>query len=998
MLQFILCQLCLRLLLFSPTLAYIRSMLRCPSPSLHPPSAYLFLMTLQFLTTLPIGTVQLSLGSVGFNAVTYSQSSALAQFSPAAPSVLSVLGSISGIRTSGGVPASPLEVVVANAQNAAYVQISVGAALCPLLQVVNGRCSASLVAVSSSDGSGTITESDTAQAIAIQVLSPQAQGSTGSATVICCVPPPGEGAAVPIGLSIYPAVGAAPIVLIADVSANYAPPTVSAVLVSGGGSGGGGMLFTSPSVFPSVVLPTASGSVRVWGNNMGAAPLLFTGDVLAVDATTPALPSLGAPCPAGTSTPASASSSSDACFDFATPEGEGSGRHLPNGTYGAGTLGYYPFYVTATGQRSASPVWSASYAAPVVGAVVTGSSSGASGFPTRGGTPIIILGSNFGATPASRPPSTLSASLQLGANDPGAVNFTACVRLNHTAIACVLTAGAGASLSVSVTAADLSGMGVALMSYDAPNITGISLNSTGPWDAEEGEGALSSGPSLAAARGAAAGGSILRLTGVNFGAGPWWIPMPADDAAAAAAAAAAASTANSTANSSGSAGSGSGAYAAYTALYGGGTAGLGATGYCVFLSWTFRGIFNPTPLCNAMEDFIGEGELPWARVLSWDHEAITLVTPPGVGLKDVIVGARGGFSAMEPTLVGIAVPPMYTSSSTAAAAAAAGGSAPGAASRLWRWEYAPPLITAMTPSVGETAGGSVITLSGVNFGPTPLNTSIFENRLHVNASTGSLGLPLIAAPSLPTYVLLLRFGNGSSLCMSDGLDGDGGRSLGLAVAASSCGPLGVHNDSTLSFTAPPGYGSNISVVIQLLDNVNTPPFAQSNAALFSYAPPSVSSFIPNPVQLFGAPALVGITGRNFGGADAASSSGGGGDAAIAIRVGASPCVNAARVEQPTFGIVLQCQLEATTRCVCVCVCVYVCVCDAAAVTAAVGAAAAAVYVWHGTAVRVLLVCYVYVKCTRLCKICLLLACTLCSLVMLIVTIMHVCFRTDSPPA
>jgi hypothetical protein len=320
-------------------------------------------------------------------------------------------------------------------------------------------------------------------------------------------------------------------------------------------------------------------------------------------------------------------------------------------------------------------------------------------------------------------------------------------------------------------------------------------------------------------------------------------------------------------------------------------AGVGATGYCVWLSWTFRGTDAPLPLCNAVEDFIGEGELPWGNIRSWNDTTIVFVTMEGAGTKDIIIGARGSLSA----------------------SAAADISGAALLPRAWRFKYAAPHVWSITPSAGgSTGGGDLVTIIGENFGPRPRNTSDPSQRL-IEGGTNfavSLGLPLAAAPSLPTYAVKLQVG---ASCMSDSYDGYGGRSYGIAFIVASCteSALVSHNHSVLQFILPPGVGANISVIITVMDSYATMPLYTSNPLTYGYVAPMVQSFAPNPVQLFGQSVVVGIAGTNFG--DAASvTSWTPAQQLIRITVGGTVCTNAQRLVQPPFGTILSCNLGANT--------------------------------------------------------------------------------------
>ena len=884
-----------------------------PGPSTTAPAPLLWRLywsnsRIQFLTGLPAGDFQLALlsGSGNSGSVLVTQATPLTPFSQGLPAVLRSYGALTGVPTSGGAPATPLVLQVGNLAQAAWVQITVGGVLCPLLSMSAGVCGATLV---SGGGEGSNSSSSSlAAAIAADVLSPAAQSSSGGGgggvvsgggiVTLCCVLPAGQGSGNSVSLLLYATLSdaATPTVVNSAAQVSYAAPLMTSVVVVGGTPSGGSndtttlptstfsTPYTAGSNAPSIVLPTLPVSVRVYGSNLGQTPTLVTGDVLANSGNG----AVGTPCPGtdGAST----------CFEFPTPAGEGTGRQLGGGAYAA-TGGFYPFYVAAGNQLS--PAWSMAYAPPSVSAVVSADGS----FPTPGGVAVTLIGSNFGVTPSARATTPVAVGFFLGSSsDLGAVNATNCTRLSQSEIGCILPSGAGSGLSVTVAVAGQSGATPALFSYDPPNVTGVALLSSAA-----GDGWLPADPGgrLPIAMGSTSGGTIIIINGTNLGPGPWWaVPGVVQAAAAAEAAAAAANSSSGGGGPSTSGGNGTSATVPvgpagpgtnYSSTYGGVFPGVGATSYCVFLSWPYRGPGTPAPLCNAVEDFIGEGELPWLAVLSWTHTSIVIAVPPGAGTKDIIVGARGALSPTAPVDEAAAAPLPPS---------------------LWRFRYGAPVIASVSPAVsGSTTGGTVVTIAGANFGPAARNTSLVALRLRGGGVLGvggpSLGLPLSAAPTLPSFVLALDFG---AQCMSDALDGDGGRSLGLPQVVAGCLPSPVllaHNDTTLQFALPAGIGANISLSLLLYEALGGTPLYSSNGALLSYAPPTVTVFNPNPVRLYGVPLNVGIVGSNFGNA-ADESSWTPAQQVLAISVGGVPCANPQRTVEPAYGNILQCSLSSNT--------------------------------------------------------------------------------------
>ena len=699
---------------------------------------------------------------------------------------------------------------------------------------------------------------------------------------------------------------------------SYAPPVLSSVEVfvaAADGTGCGSACAAAPagavastllSPGSTIRLPTAPTLVRLRGTNLGTSPLLFTGDISVQGA---AAGIVSAPCPPSAFTAPNPAPYS--CVDFISPAGEGTGRKQYPST------GAFPLYLVAGNQASAT--WAMSYAPPMPVSVLpftlsAGTTPGGASdddtaavsdddggvstaspyasFPTRGGTGLYIIGVNFGYTPPLRT-SSLRVSLFSTPLDaagvggiPAVYNATHCSRVNQTVLACVLPPGAGARLSVRVSIADQSGASpVSLLAYDPPAIAGIALNSTGAFDRLlSGTSLLSAGVGGGAApgvnstpvaagsilSGATSGGTIITITGANFGRGP-------------------SGTSRMLSSSS---------------------SGNGSTGFCVFLSWSFRPMASPVPLCNGLVDFIGEGEQAYTQVLHWDHERIVLNVTQGAGVKDVIVSAQGGSTIG----VGGAASPSAPSVNTAGLTVFP--------PPTFRFAYAPPVIASLTPSVdGSTGGGDLITLSGFNFGPTPRNTSIPALMLTTAPvpSSGGLNVPLTVDATLPSWLMRIRFGGA---CLSDVLDEVGARVFGLPAAAATCAGVGSivsHSHTQIVFRLPPGVGAGINVSVELVTALApTGPLYLTPAsyitpapALFSYAAPSISSFSPALISMFGAPTSVTIRGADFGSA---------GDAVAnayppAILIGGLPCTSSARLstgDASYGGTVLTCGLGANT--------------------------------------------------------------------------------------
>jgi hypothetical protein len=113
--------------------------------------------------------------------------------------------------------------------------------------------------------------------------------------------------------------------------------------------------------------------------------------------------------------------------------------------------------------------------------------------PTRGGSTVSIMGTNFGPM----------VNLVASSGDPqpvAQIGDTSCsttVWITGSLVICQSSAGVGASRTVTVTVERVVGSGTGVFSYDSPKITGVS-----------------------AVNSAASGGAIVTLAGTNFGAQP----------------------------------------------------------------------------------------------------------------------------------------------------------------------------------------------------------------------------------------------------------------------------------------------------------------------------------------------------------------------------------------------------------------------------------------------------------------------------------------------
>ena len=533
----------------------------------------------------------------------------------------------------------------------------------------------------------------------------------------------------------------------------------------------------------------------------------------------------------------------------------------------SGTISYVP-PTTALGATGA-----ATWTAPLSGCVTVNATYMSCKTPPGGGTGLTI---SVAVAGQSSVPVTLQGASTLAYEVP---TITSAIVGNATTLAALNTTAN--STSTAAYNALLSSTTVASLLRSAGGVGGGSLafalstpNSTSAYALAR----LASRPTT--------GGTLLIITGTGFGpAPPTAVPSPSPGASVAASAtptSSAAATRSATPSSSGhsplpssspkSSASPSGA----TNVTSSTTSPL-LLGNCVFLSWHFRAVaagatgttpsgsptptMSPTssatknggvssgstsqasgaalPICNGVEDWVGEGELPASSLLFWSNTLIVIVVGEGAGVKDVVVGVRNARTPLAANVLGsgllgaVAPPPVY--------------------------QYAAPVLTSFVlpsplPAIGDVNGGITLTLIGSNFGPSP-------------AVSWDLGTSysLTTAPSLPASVTFLRFNGG---CFTNAFDSNGDRVQGLASVAASCEPgLGLisQNDTVITMVLPPGIGANLSLSVEVWTDPSTVSApATSNTLKFSYTPPIITGYSSTPLLLTGNDVDLFILGTSFG--------------------------------------------------------------------------------------------------------------------------------------
>ena len=228
---------------------------------------------------------------------------------------------------------------------------------------------------------------------------------------------------------------------------------------------------------------------------------------------------------------------------------------------------------------------------------------------------------------------------------------------------------------------------------------------------------------------------------------------------------------------------------------------------------------------------------------SWSHTQITFLTPPGEGINLPVVVTTGGQS-----------------------------------SNTVLFSYDPPAITAIDPSHGPTAGGTLVTLSGMNFGASGVLMFNGANCVHQSWSHTQISFftPAGQGTNLPVVVTAggqtsntVSFSYdppaitaidpnhgptaGGTLVTLDGVNF--GASGTLMFNGAICVPQS-WGHTQITFLTPPGQGTNLPVVV-------TAGGQTSNTVSFSYDPPAIIAIDPNHGPTAGGTPVT-VYGMNFG--------------------------------------------------------------------------------------------------------------------------------------
>ncbi len=634
--------------------------------------------------------------------------------------------------------------------------------------------------------------------VAAKIITPAASG----VTTVQFFLPAGQGANLPVVAVTY--MGSTPKPSNAGFTVSYAAPVITGFSVLSAAAAAAGAL---PSLTPVVsvdgTLSTlrtgtdGSDRIRVYGTNLGTAPVVTAGDSMVVPRSA-IVYCAGAPA--------------QTCIEFNPPAGEGDGSLFPELNYPTRPLPPFGYTLSVSAPKGPpfgqdSNLVGFAYNPPHVTEVsaVANVTVGSSPFPTQGGVTIALNGVNFGVrNPLRQQPvagSLLDISVNLtnlvstsGVSDGGApLVCSNVVRVSQTQIQCMLPEGAGAFLSVQVRVAHVKGGSPgAVAAYSPPSIAKayILANSTvvDPLDLD------------ATVSSFAAMGGIVVVPGVNSqlsAAPPAWAPLRGQ--------------------TDGS---------DLLVLEG---QNFGAQGLlnCAFLAWWSRSLDALT--CDGKESFLGEGEVGAARVVFWSHNLVVVTMGPGLGTKDVQLSVRGS------RLVQARTGPLSV-----------------------MFQYNTPVINFLSPGTGPTEGVDLasrpvmITIGGTGFGPALRDTRNPAKRIP------SFPVELSDAAGLPTALLVVVF-HSSCVTLAYDLGGAPLDPTLTVKTANGLTPLNPgcnqgfaagfpYSSMGVTFQLPAGVGARKNVSVAVVDAGGDASLTQvSNTASFSYFPPTITGFNPAPV-------------------------------------------------------------------------------------------------------------------------------------------------------
>lgn len=387
-----------------------------------------------------------------------------------------------------------------------------------------------------------------------------------------CLLPEGEGLDVPV-VVVRDGLPGAPALI------DYAAPSVAEVGVRQPGESS----FATNPAQPASQLPagaflasTSGTRMRLSGDNFGLCPMVRVGDLVVYQD----IHFCGDLAQAG-------ATKSHTLLEFTLPDGEGFRPPFSSTPFEARVI---------TADQTALYIVPVAYKKPTVTSVSPGTG------PTRGGTRITVLGTQFGPFEAGKPETMPTVAV-------GGAPCTNVVQVSHEALSCDTPAGVGTGHAVVVTVAGQSSPSsgsVPRFGYQAPTVGGLggSASATSRRLAAADATAVDANGRL---RGPTRGGFNVTITGTNFGEPG----LPGD--------------------------------------------------FCVRVLWSNRvKAGEPASLlgCGSATSFdAGSGEVPSSYVSVRTHDKIVFTFPEGMGAKDIAVVAGdqvevfvGAFKYHDPVL------------------------------------------------------------------------------------------------------------------------------------------------------------------------------------------------------------------------------------------------------------------------------------------------------------------------------------------------------------
>lgn len=440
---------------------------------------------------------------------------------------------------------------------------------------------------------------------------------------------------------------------------------------------------------------------------------------------------------------------------------------------------------------------------------------------TAGGDLLTILGDNFYTAP----------TVQLGPKEcswnPLTISGTSA---NNTVIICKIPAGEGTNLALSATAGTRTVTATDKFSYDPPSITSLSNNF-----------------------GSTSGGSVMTITGINFGVSGY-------------------ATINNVACTA------------------------STVTHVQILCTVAAGMGTALPVKVTVLD--RSTTTSASLVFNYNAPVITAVTPlnspTSGGGTMTITGTSFGITGLvrigtmncAPTGTGfthtqiLCLIPVGTGKNHAILVTVGGQSSTGS----FAFSYDGPSVSSLSPATGPTGGGIGMTITGASFGlsgasvmfngaSTPATSQSHTNvyftlpvgsgdnlNVYVQTPAGDSGMLLFsyASPTITSVSPLTGVTSGGTSITITGTSFDtSGTGSAVTLDGNTCAVTSWSHTQIIC-TTPPGYGASRTIRV----TARTGKFATNS--LFSYATPSLSTVTPSQIPTDTSTTTITLAGANFG--------------------------------------------------------------------------------------------------------------------------------------